>query len=90
MGNLEAEIYIAVEDIASEDKNMCLFSLSKAEAADVRLPAFSGNKEEVIETKSADGDIEGLSRLGCEQGFPKYLPLDQERTLLATWQQWKP
>ena len=33
---------------------------------------------QVIETKSADGVVEGLSRLGCEQGFPKYLLLDQE------------
>jgi len=36
-------------------------------AADVRLPDYSGNKEGVIETKSADGDIEALSILNCEQ-----------------------
>ena len=39
---------------------------------------------QVIETKSADGVIEGLSRLGCEQGFPKYLLLDQESSFMKT------
>ena len=33
---------------------------------------------QVIESKSADGVLEGLTRLGCEHGFPKYLLLDQE------------
>ena len=32
---------------------------------------------QVIESKSADGVLEGLTRLGCEHGFPKYLLLDQ-------------
>ena len=32
----------------------------------------------VIESKSADGVLEGLTRLGCEHGFPKYLLLDQD------------
>ena len=39
---------------------------------------------QVIETKSADGVVEGLSRLGCEQGFPKYLLLDQESSFMKT------
>ena len=46
MGNLEADMDIAVDDITSEDKNRCLFSLSRSKAADVKLPGFSGNKEE--------------------------------------------
>ena len=46
MANLEAEIDIAVDEITSEDKNRCLFSLSRSKAADVKLPGFSGNKEE--------------------------------------------
>ena len=33
---------------------------------------------QVIESKSADGVLEGLTRLGCEHGFPKYLLLDQD------------
>ena len=33
---------------------------------------------QVIESKSADGVLEGLTRLGCEHGFPKYLLIDQE------------
>ena len=37
---------------------------------------------QVIETKSADGVLEGLTRLGCEQGFPKYLLLDQESSFM--------
>ena len=32
----------------------------------------------MIESKSADGVLEGLTRLGCEHGFPKYLLLDQD------------
>ena len=46
VGNLEAELELAIEDIISEDKNRCLFSLNKSKAADVKLPHFSGNKEE--------------------------------------------
>ena len=33
---------------------------------------------QVIESKSADGVLEGLTRLGCEHVFPKYLLLDQD------------
>ena len=37
---------------------------------------------QVIETKSADGVLEGLTRLGCKHGFPKYLLLDQESSFM--------
>ena len=37
---------------------------------------------QVIESKSTDGILEGLTRLGCEQGFPKYLLLDQESSFM--------
>ena len=37
---------------------------------------------QVIETKSADGVLEGLTRLGCEHGFPKFLLLDQESSFM--------
>ena len=37
---------------------------------------------QVIESKSADGVLEGLTRLGCEQGFPKYLLLDQDSSFM--------
>ena len=36
----------------------------------------------VIDSKSADGVLEGLTRLGCEHGFPKYLLLDQESSFM--------
>ena len=38
---------------------------------------------QVIESKSADGVLEGLTRLGCEHGFPKYLILDQESSFMT-------
>ena len=37
---------------------------------------------QVIESKSADDVLEGLTRLGCEHGFPKYLLLDQESSFM--------
>ena len=37
---------------------------------------------QVIESKSAVGVLEGLTRLGCEQGFPKYLLLDQDSSFM--------
>ena len=37
---------------------------------------------QVIESKSADGVLDGLTRLGCEHGFPKYLILDQEKSFM--------
>ena len=37
---------------------------------------------QVIESKSADGVLEGLTRLGREQGFPKYLLLDQDSSFM--------
>ena len=37
---------------------------------------------QVIESKSADGVLDGLTRLGCEHGFPKYLLLDQEKSFM--------
>ena len=43
--NLETELELAVDDITSQDKARCLFSLNKSKAADVKLPYFSGNKE---------------------------------------------
>ena len=46
VGNLETELELAIEDIITEDKNRCLFLLNKSKAADVKLPHFSGNKEE--------------------------------------------
>ena len=42
---------------------------------------------QVIESKSADGVLEGLTRLGCEQGFPKYLLLDQESSFMKAVKQ---
>ena len=37
---------------------------------------------QVIESKSSDGILEGLTRLGCETGFPKYLLLDRESSFM--------
>ena len=37
---------------------------------------------QVIENKEADGVCEGLTRLGCEQGFPKFLVLDKESSFM--------
>ena len=37
---------------------------------------------QVIESKSADGVLEGLTRLGCECGFPKYVLMDQESSFM--------
>ena len=37
---------------------------------------------QVVESKSADGVLDGLTRLGCEQGFPKFLLLDQEKSFM--------
>lgn len=33
---------------------------------------------QVIESKSVDGIIDGLTRLGCEVGFPIFFLLDQD------------
>ena len=46
VNNLETELELAIEDITSEDKDRCLFSITKSKPADVKLPYFSGNKEE--------------------------------------------
>ena len=37
---------------------------------------------QVIETKSADGVVDGLTRLGCEVGFPNHFLIDQDSSLL--------
>ena len=37
---------------------------------------------QVIETKEAEGVIEGLTRLGCEQGMPRFLVLDKESSFM--------
>ena len=37
---------------------------------------------QVIETKSADGVIEGVNRLGCEVGFPSYILTDQDSGIM--------
>ena len=37
---------------------------------------------QVIEVKTADGVLEGLTRMGCEHGFPKFLLLDQESSFM--------
>ena len=37
---------------------------------------------QVIEAKSAEAVLEGLTRLGCEQGFPHFLVLDQETSFM--------
>ena len=37
---------------------------------------------QVIESKSSDGVLEGLTRLGCECGFPKFVLLDQESSFM--------
>ena len=37
---------------------------------------------QVIESKSAEGVLEGLTRLGCENGLPSYLLLDQESSFM--------
>ena len=39
---------------------------------------------QVVESKSAEGVVSGLIRLGCEHGFPKILLLDQERSFVKT------
>ena len=37
---------------------------------------------QVIESKSAEGVMDGITRLGCEFGFPKFLLLDQEQSFM--------
>ena len=37
---------------------------------------------QVIESKSAEGVCDGLTRLGCEHGFPKFLLLDQDSSFM--------
>ena len=37
---------------------------------------------QVIESKSGDGILEGLTRMGCENGLPSFLLLDQESSFL--------
>ena len=37
---------------------------------------------QVIESKSGDGILEGLTRMACEHGFPSYLVLDQEGSFM--------
>ena len=37
---------------------------------------------QVIETKSADGVLDGLTRLGCEVGFPNHFLVDQDTSFL--------
>ena len=37
---------------------------------------------QVIESKSADGVIEGVNRLGCEAGFPSYILTDQDSGIM--------
>ena len=37
---------------------------------------------QVIETKAADGIIDGVNRLGCEVGIPSYLLVDQESSII--------
>ena len=37
---------------------------------------------QVIESKSADGILEGLTRMACEHGFPSYLILDQDKSFM--------
>ena len=38
---------------------------------------------QVIEAKSIDGIVEGVTRFSCEQGFPRWLVLDQESSFMA-------
>ena len=42
---------------------------------------------QVIETKTADGILEGLSRLSCEVGCPKYLIIDQESSIMKAFKE---
>ena len=37
---------------------------------------------QTIETKSAQGVMEGLTRMGCETGFPRFLILDKESSFM--------
>ena len=37
---------------------------------------------QVIESKGADGIVDGLTRLGCETGFPSFMLVDQESSIL--------
>ena len=60
---------------------------SKAQSVNVYIMTFACPVTklinlQVIESKSADGVLEGLTRLGCEHGFPKYLLLDQDSSFM--------
>ena len=37
---------------------------------------------QVIESKSVDGIVEGLTRFACESGFPYYLLVDKESSVM--------
>ena len=37
---------------------------------------------QVIESKSSEGVLDGLTRMGCEHGFPRFLLLDQEKSFM--------
>ena len=37
---------------------------------------------QVIETKSTEGILDGITRLGCEHGVPKYFLVDQESSIV--------
>ena len=45
-------------------------------------PTTKMTNMQVIESKSSDGIVEGINRLGCENGFPSFVLVDQESSIL--------
>ena len=42
---------------------------------------------QVIETKSTEGIIDGITRLSCEHGVPKHFLVDQESSIAKALQE---
>ena len=86
MGDLVGPIHVYVPGFERNTRNRKVLE-SKVYIMTFVCPTTKNVNNQVIETKSTEGIIDGLTRLGCEHGIPKYFLVDKESSIVKALQE---
>ena len=86
MGDLLGPIHVYVPGFERNTRNRKVLE-SKVYIITFVCPTTKNVNNQVIETKSTEGIIDGLTRLGCEHGIPKYFLVDKESSIVKALQE---
>ena len=86
MGDLLCPINVYVPGFERNTRNRKVLE-AKVYIMTFVCPTTKNINLQVIETKSTEGIVDGITRLSCEHGVPKYFLVDQESSIVKALQE---